>query len=100
MCIIKFCLFLIIYVPVSYTHLDVYKRQYGHCDRNYTQHTFLECVRWAVEKQRLEMEVGPITPDNIVRIMSFKRNSWNQVAAFVEIVLGQKKNGEDQEHLT
>lgn len=42
-------------------------------------------------KQKLEIEVGPMTPNNIVGVMLSNRNSWNQVGAFVEIVQRQKK---------
>ena len=50
-----------------------------------------------MEKQRLEVEVGPMTLDNIVEIMLSNRKSLNQVATIMDIVLRQKKKGEYQE---
>ena len=44
-----------------------------------------------MEKQKLDMEIGPMTLDKIVGIMLTETNSRNQVVAIVEIVLRRKK---------
>ena len=76
----------ILFIAVSYTHLDVYKRQvhtcegwvrwgidpssvYGYSDSDDAHHTFFECQRWVLERRGLELEIGPMTPDNIIGVM-------------------------------
>lgn len=59
----------------------------GDFDRDNAQLTLFEYVIWAVEKQKLVVKVRQTTPYNTVEIMLSDRKSWNQVGAFVEIVL-------------
>ena len=42
----------------------------GDSNSDNDQFTSYECVRWLMEKQRLEVKVGPMTPDNIVEVIS------------------------------
>ena len=49
--------------------------------------------RW---RNRLEVEAGPMTPENTVEIMLSDTNSWSTVAAFVEILLCHKKKEDSQ----
>lgn len=59
-------------------------------------HTFFVCDRWSEPRRRLEMEVGSITPENIVGLMLESEKKWSQVETFVEEVLKTKKKEENK----
>jgi hypothetical protein len=59
--------------------------------RDDAKHTFFECPRWAVERQRLQTTTGDITPDNIVTVMLSSRQKWDDIARYVTAILKGKK---------
>ena len=63
----------------------------GECPDN-AAHTFFECERWQSEREALETQIGsPISPDNIVGMMTNSKEHWQRIATFVEYVLRTKK---------
>ena len=56
-----------------------------------SEHTFFSCRRWAESRQRLEAEIGVISPTNVVQKMINSKESWNAVKHFVEHILRSKK---------
>lgn len=69
--------------------------QYGDSPLDDVGHTFFECERWTAERQRLEMTIGVLTPDNIVGKMLESEEHWNSIAGYVEAVLRNKKREQE-----
>ena len=66
-------------VSVSYTHLDVYKRQSLYCVGvvNDEKHTFLKREMWSTRRAFLVAEIGIVTPDNVVGTMLVIKDTCN-----------------------
>ncbi|XP_046145762.1 uncharacterized protein LOC123989125 [Osmia bicornis bicornis] len=60
------------------------------------EHTLFRCGRWAAERNALQQEVGPITPDNIVGVMLQTLQTWSAVANYVRRLLQRKKKEESR----
>uniref|UniRef100_T1HPR0 Reverse transcriptase zinc-binding domain-containing protein n=1 Tax=Rhodnius prolixus TaxID=13249 RepID=T1HPR0_RHOPR len=59
------------------------------------RHTFFECKRWDQERMELELEIGSITPENIVGKMLAERSNWTKVDKTVCDILKKKKAEEN-----
>ena len=66
-------------------------RYCGH-DGDDAEHTFFVCPRWATERHGLEVELGELTPDNVVSVMLKEKNNWDRISRFVTTVLRKKKD--------
>ncbi|XP_033218195.1 uncharacterized protein LOC117173664 [Belonocnema kinseyi] len=60
-------------------------------DRDDAFHTFFECSKWIEERQKLQSEVGCLTPETIIDMMLSSEVHWEVIASYVETVLRQKK---------
>ncbi|XP_033226030.1 uncharacterized protein LOC117178711 [Belonocnema kinseyi] len=60
-------------------------------DRDDALHTFFECSRWIEERQKLQSEVGVLTPETIINVMLGSGVHWEVIASYVETILRQKK---------
>lgn len=60
-------------------------------DRDDVEHTFFNCPRWAVDRQRLETVTGLITPDNVTTLMLSSKQRWDDIARYVTMVLQGKR---------
>lgn len=65
--------------------------QYGDSSQDNAYHTFFECTRWLARRRRLEMEIGDISPDNILNLMLTRKEQWERVCSYIEEVLKTKK---------
>lgn len=69
---------------------------YGDSSHDDAEHTFFECGRWDLRRFRLMMEVGHISPDNIIGLMTSAKTVWARVSSFIEDILRTKKADLDQ----
>ncbi|XP_073996417.1 uncharacterized protein [Rhodnius prolixus] len=55
------------------------------------RHRFFECKRWDEERMELELEIGSITPENIVGKVLAVKSNWTKVDKTVCDILKKKK---------
>lgn len=60
------------------------------------EHTFFSCQNWTPYRQRLEAQIGVITPYNLVDKMTDDEATWRAVAEFCENLLRAKKRDLDR----
>ena len=61
----------------------------GH-ERDDAEHTFFAYSSWAVERQRLEVIVGRLSPDVAIECMLSRKDGWNVINTSADGVLRAK----------
>ncbi|XP_033225703.1 uncharacterized protein LOC117178384 [Belonocnema kinseyi] len=64
---------------------------YCEAKRDDVEHTFVDCERWIVHRDRLEKETGRLTKENVMAEILRIEEIWDAVANYVESILRQKK---------
>ena len=55
------------------------------------EHTFVQYDHWEAPRTRLETELGHLTADNFIGVKLEREEFWEEISAFVENTLRQKK---------
>lgn len=60
-----------------------------------SEHTFFTCIRWSERRRELEENIGVITVENLIDVMTANETNWRAVAKYTEYILRCKKNDLD-----